>query len=137
MTLEVGCELPDESSFQDWRTRQVYPVRGLFVGRLFVRPTLNGEASYAVETRELIAQGPGWVVDLPDIRIGLTTVRTFDTALLIADEISRYAPEIHEVESVEEVIRIMPAQLGDWVVYASSLDKRGETPPCFRAWGGG
>jgi hypothetical protein len=129
--------LPDAMIFRDAGNGRESPCAGLYVGRLFVRATFATEVSTDHQTGAPMGAHRGWIVDHAELRVGVARVHTFDTALLIADELSRFAPDVHEVGSVDQLLAVVPAPLVEWMQYASMLDRLGQVPPCYRAWGGG
>lgn len=126
--------LPDLSTviFNSGRESRVW---GLQVGVLFVRAACVGEYSTSDTGRRTNEAGK-WIVDLLNSEIGLVTVRTFANALLVADEVSRFAPELeHAPQTLNGVARALGPMMR-WIPVVQECDRNGATPPGYREWRG-
>lgn len=117
-------------------------VRGLIIGAILVRATFPDE--HTVDCAGFIVSAAHrWAVDhhlLPGARY--CDVASFSTALLLADELSRFAPgDIERVRTVPELGRAVGPELGRWIGYVCDVDAElavddgcGLAPMDFRAW---
>lgn len=125
--------LPDTATLQTIDTGP-RPCRGLWVGQLFVRAAFDDECSIEVGTGRKIDCRGLWLVDLMPSMATITRLRTFDVALLVADELSRHAPDIHDCRSPSDIEQAVSPPLVRWILYAQRRDMLGEAPLAYRQW---
>ena len=130
----VDIDLPDTSTVTFINGR-VSSARGLRVGVLFVRASFAGEFSIEHRTGRRCTESGTWIVEIADSEIGIISVRAFATALLIADEISRFAPELEHARTFASVERAL-RRVMIWVGLAQQCEARGEAIPGYREWRG-
>lgn len=110
------------------------PLRGLRVGNLFVRASILGEQATERGTGRGFDITNSWLVEFMNCPGGVAVVKSFGVALMIADEVSRHAPAIHEATSRDEVERALPGPLLHWVTYAATEANAGREPVSYREW---
>src|SRR5262245_2890474 len=127
-------ELPDEF-FVTWPgSRDSRPARALVVGVLIVRAAFSDEQTqYLGQLRHTLNR---WVVDfapIPGVRF--TDVAELANALLIADEVSRFAPgDLEAARTEQEIVEAVGHELGNWIRYVTAREAAGVPPLHYRAW---
>lgn len=109
-------------------------AQGLRVGNVFVRAAFANERAYVTGTGEIISAHGLWVVELPRAQIGLAFARSFDAALLMADELSRWWPAMHDATTLAEIERLVTDELVAWMRHVQDEDRDGRTPHDYRRW---
>lgn len=134
-------DLPDELVIGFPGMRHARRVRGLIIGAILVRATFPDEHT-ADCAGFIVSAANRWAVDhhlLPGARY--CDVASLSIALLLADELSRFAPgDIEGVRTVPELGRAVGPELGRWIGYVCDVDAEiavdgcGLAPMDFRAW---
>jgi hypothetical protein len=129
--------LPDEVIAR-WPNGGTRPARGLLVGAVLVRATFADEMTQAPEGHRTSAANR-WAVDCAFLSgIRFCDVASIRVALLLADEVSRFAEgDLESVRNGPELVRACGRVLGKWVEYLVVLDHElgmEATPLDYRAW---
>jgi hypothetical protein len=129
-----GLNLPDSCVIQFPQCS--LPARGLFVGNLFVRAAFRGECAQDVhcESGEWISSNGMWIVEAPLTGYGICTTPVFRSALLIADEISRWHPEVHDAQCEADIRALFGGPIDRWVQHVQQCDMHGRDPLDYRRW---
>ncbi len=127
--MRFGC---DSYSFRAVNGSDVQ-VEGLQVGKLFVRQALPGEMHEGVRTVGRDA-ALGWVIDVMGTLISVASYRELATAVMVADDVSRFCIALESVQGDEDAEAALSGPVWDWVLYACDKDERGLKPEPFRDW---
>jgi hypothetical protein len=122
---------PDEyeTSFLQGHTRA---VRGLIVGRLAVRRALpTGESVQGPRTRGHRIDGQ-WLVEIMGTTWTINSYARVETALIVADELSRFAVgDIETVKSISDIAAAFGVELCAWL---ETIDPSADVVTGFREW---
>jgi len=116
--------LPDRIQVRLDPSGVVRVLAGVRVGVLFVRPACWNEAFQDCNGR-LFQRAGVWVVDVPTCDTAISFVREFWTAMLIADEVSRFAAqgvEAISMASLTDMDAVLGPVLCDWLEYVVGID---------------
>ena len=90
----------------------LHDVEGVQVGRLAVRYEYRANIGGAGE----LPMPPGWIVDHMGSHLAIYgPVETFAYAMVIADDVSRFAPQDLSAESMEGLIDQLGPDVLDWL----------------------
>jgi len=130
--------LPDrvQLTFQPFGVVRV--LAGVRVGVLFVRPACWDESV----SDSSFSLGGFWLVDIPTHRTAVVSaVREFWNAILIADEVSRFAERgvealltLQHVPHPDDVSLVFGADLCRWLAYVEYTDALGKRALAVRPW---
>lgn len=135
---DFGARLPDVVPIH-FDHGEVVLARGLQVGALFVRAAFAGE--WAKSTGDMVPAQRGalvdldrhWIVEVPHLQISLLAANSFSTALLVADEVSRFSRhDLFTARSDDHVLETIGPELVGWLTYLARMP--GIRPPTFREW---
>jgi len=107
-------------------------ARGLAVGHLFVRAAFIDE--YATGALGDVPLAGLWIIEAG--ACGVSACASFATALLIADEVSRFADD-ERLSTVGECGGLRSAlcrELIMWIEFAEEVDAEGFAPWHYREW---
>lgn len=132
-TQTVGLHLPDVVELQ----MPSGPVlaRGLSVGNLFVRAAFDNEYACDIRTGQKHSSKGLWIVALPLTTIDIATSMTLSGALLIADELSRWVPDLHEARDEQDILRMVCGRgFHVWILAVQRAQLGGDELPDYRTW---
>ncbi len=111
----------------------IEPRQGLQVGRFAVRRA--GDSEIYRDRFNRIGQHIGYVIDHVSSGIAVCAARDFASAMLVADDVSRFALHDPDGQSAEELIAQLGPRLLSWIDAAGAMQ---QLPPFrivpYREW---